>query len=147
MENKYLLNGWQTDWPREWMHECQQLLLNYPQDNKSKIMVLTCWKKTNCSYQKEGARKSVLCSKDVLYQATRISSLGKTTHIFQNLLYPSNFPSWDTEDRSVVLPPPCPQAHLVIKAFFEDGPTNKLNYFCYATTNGEKAQSSRWTII
>lgn len=38
---------------------------------------------------------------------------------------------------------PCAQAHLVIKAFFEDGPTNKLNYFCYATTNGEKAQSSR----
>lgn len=103
--------------------------------------------KTNCSYQKEGARKSVLCSKDVLYQVTSTSSLGKTTHIFRNLLYPTNFPSWDAEDRSGVLPPPCPQAHLVIEAFFEDGRTNKLNYFCYATTNGEKAPSSRWTII
>ena len=36
-----------------------------------------------------------------------------------------------------------PQAHFEIKASFEDGPTNKLNYFCYVTTNGEKAQSSR----
>lgn len=40
----------------------------------------------------------------------------------------------------------CPHTRFEIKVVCEDEPANKLNYFCYATTDGEKAQSSRWTI-
>ena len=95
---------------------------------------------------KQLPEKLHLCCKVVLYQGTQPLFMMQNHMHFQTCSILAIFLS-ETRRVSSGFSPPCPQAHFEIYAAFEDGPTNKLSYFCYATTNGEKEQSSRWTII
>lgn len=155
-ENKFVewLTGGLTKWMKKWM---SILWLNYLSESKFKIMATTLRTSPTPSPKKKPnnlklperscSRVSVLCSKDVLYQGTSTSSSCKTTCISKPVTSQQFYLPRLRKDLWYPRLPLCPQAHSEIKAPFEDGPTNKLNYFCYAIPNGEKAQNSRWTII
>lgn len=123
------------------MNEWSGLLLNHPQDSKSKnhgLHTHTHTHKISTVDTRKKLPEKLLFAARMRYIGVQASLHPTKPHIYISAVLPPGklrLNSWCS--------PLCPQAHFEIKPFFEDRPTNKLNYFCYATTNGEKAQSSR----
>jgi hypothetical protein len=133
------------------------LILSYPRDNKSKIRVFVCLFKnhnfwhtrkitTASMQQKICSLKQTPARKHQLGQVRSSFLLYKTT-CFKTCYILAIFPPKTLNIISPWFSPTISSSTFWNKSFLEDGPTNKLNYFCYATTNGEKARSPRWTII
>lgn len=102
VENKYLLNGWQMDWQSEWRNECQYWCSITTQTANLKSWLWHPEKKIYSS-QKEVARKICSSQQRCAISGSMHLFILKNHPAFLNLLHSSNFTSWDTEDRLVVL--------------------------------------------
>lgn len=102
VENKYLLNGSWIDWQSEWMNEWMSVsFLNYLRDSLKSWLWHT--EKSTKATRKKLPENLFFAARMNFIRVPVLLQPAKP-HVFQNLLYPHNFTSWDTEDGLVVFP-------------------------------------------
>ena len=150
VENKYLLFvEWLTDGltANEWVNGRSPCSIT---SRTVSLNVIAMTLKTKQTKKTKTTKKKLPRN---LFFAARMCSIRVQTCLhpakpqaFQNLFCASTYTSRDPEERLMVLAT-MSSSTLWNKRFFWRRPNDKLNYFCYATANGERAHSSRWTII